>query len=825
MAKLDTESAVIVRQLELEDKYLERSFMRSQVMVQEALASGRASTLSPIKRLIIAAFDTTVQAIDAKKASASNNSKYGKILNRVDTEVLACITLDITMSTAFIGAEHKYTRGDRPSRVHATFQQVAASIGKAVQTELLAGRIKAVSAPYLDTVNEYIKGNRTKSIQHILRTYRASAVALNIDYHPWTNEENIRVGGDLLEAVFATGLFVWDVIHNKGTYLLPHPNIQAHVEPILAELKLVVDVPPMLCKPIPHTTLYDGGYLRPESGVYKCTYKNRHITKREEREVARAFANAPVLKSALNKLQEVPYRINKFILLKLKEARACGCSVGIPSSAPPPHPEWALNGIDPDLYSDVEATAFKEWKSSKVVWYKDNVKRKSNLRRLNHSMDFAEEFKDEPVLYFPTCVDWRYRIYFKSTFNPQGDDVQKALLEFGEAKPLGSRGLFWLKVQVATCIGIDDVIFEKRVEWVDANIKHIRDMVEEPFYHSLFHKAADESPWQFLAAAHELVQALDSPNPEEFMSRIPVAMDATNSGGQHYAGMLRDPIAGELCNLYWTGRDTKADLYMDVVERTKKFLASAESTRDTMVCNWYWREHDITRGMAKRPTMTFVYSATATSRAKYIADEAISIGYEGIEGYSINKLSYYLGKIMEKAIQQANPAATEAMKFFQDICGRIPENSYFKWITPVGGLMINKYPVRKQKRLRFNGMGLNNPMVYGQDNNTNNINKAKLGIAPNIIHSLDGSHLAMIVAVYEGYIIPIHDSLATHACDVDTMHRIIREQFVKLYTENDIIEQVKEAAKKQGAFIYDVITPKKGDLDITRVLTSPFFFS
>ncbi|MGZ7215780.1 hypothetical protein ACXWOG_11320, partial [Streptococcus pyogenes] len=77
----------------------------------------------------------------------------------------------------------------RPSKVHATFQQVAASIGKAVQTELLAGRIKAVSAPYLDTVNEYIKGNRTKSIQHILRTYRASAVALNIDYHPWTNEE------------------------------------------------------------------------------------------------------------------------------------------------------------------------------------------------------------------------------------------------------------------------------------------------------------------------------------------------------------------------------------------------------------------------------------------------------------------------------------------------------------------------------------------------------------------------------------------------------------------------------------------------------------
>jgi len=83
----------------------------------------------------------------------------------------------------------------------------------------------------------------------------------------------------------------------------------------------------------------------------------------------------------------------------------------------------------------------------------------------------------------------------------------------------------------------------------------------------------------------------------------------------------------------------------------------------------------------------------------------------------------------------------------------------------------------------------------------------------------------MIICAAPGLdIVPIHDSLATHACDVDTLHRVIREQFVLLYEEHDVLLDITKAAADAGADLEDLDMPVRGSLDIRQVLESPFFF-
>lgn len=63
----------------------------------------------------------------------------------------------------------------------------------------------------------------------------------------------------------------------------------------------------------------------------------------------------------------------------------------------------------------------------------------------------AEEFKDEPRIYFPHSLDFRGRAYpMHPHLNHMGQDICRGLLTFADARPLGRHGLGWLYVQVSS---------------------------------------------------------------------------------------------------------------------------------------------------------------------------------------------------------------------------------------------------------------------------------------------------------------------------------------------------------------------------------------
>ena len=111
--------------------------------------------------------------------------------------------------------------------------------------------------------------------------------------------------------------------------------------------------------------------------------------------------------------------------------------------------------------------------------------------------------------------------------------------------------------------------------------------------------------------------------------------------------------------------------------------------------------------------------------------------------------------------------------------------------------------------------------------------KQTSAISPNWIHSLDSSHLMMTVCqcVEEGIdsFAMIHDSFGTHACDTDKLFSIVRETFVQMYEEHDVLSEFKGFVAKsvEDETLLEELPDdlEIGDLDLDGVKSSMYCFA
>ena len=74
----------------------------------------------------------------------------------------------------------------------------------------------------------------------------------------------------------------------------------------------------------------------------------------------------------------------------------------------------------------------------------------------------------------------------------------------------------------------------------------------------------------------------------------------------------------------------------------------------------------------------------------------------------------------------------------------------------------------------------------------------------------------------------VHDSFGCLPAPAERFRRIIREQFVKLYEEHDVLAEVLERVRKdlgENAKHLPIEPPKQGSLDIKQVLDAEFAFA
>ncbi|KAJ2719384.1 DNA-directed RNA polymerase [Coemansia sp. Benny D115] len=114
------------------------------------------------------------------------------------------------------------------------------------------------------------------------------------------------------------------------------------------------------------------------------------------------------------------------------------------------------------------------------------------------------------------------------------------------------------------------------------------------------------------------------------------------------------------------------------------------------------------------------------------------------------------------------------------------------WTTPLGLTVVQPYR-------RYALRNVSTPLQSISVLDTNmpspvNSQKQKTAFPPNFVHSLDASHMVLsaIECSTAGLTFAsVHDSYWTHACDIDQMNEILRDQFVKLH-KRPIMEMLKE---------------------------------
>ena len=108
------------------------------------------------------------------------------------------------------------------------------------------------------------------------------------------------------------------------------------------------------------------------------------------------------------------------------------------------------------------------------------------------------------------------------------------------------------------------------------------------------------------------------------------------------------------------------------------------------------------------------------------------------------------------------------------------------WTTPIGLHVVQPY--RKSKSLVVS-TALQTFTLKNQSSNTPvDSMKQVAGFPPNFVHSLDATHMLMTALECAKEEDPItfasvHDSYWTHACDIDRLRVILKEQFVKLHSQ------------------------------------------
>lgn len=727
-------------------------------------------------------------------------------------------------SMAYMTCRHIVDRLSRPS----SLQSIAIQLGAMIEDEARAREFETAFPDVLRGLEVKVRESST----YTRRKAILSSVARKLDmtWRSLTSKEQLAIGSVLIELFCqSTGLAKIVAVQgekNGGSKLVPTKECMAWIQDTLARNELMAPFRwPMVVPPLQWTNPWSGGYLslnpvKSPLPFIKAARNKGHLKRLE----AHAM---PEVYRAVNIMQETPFVINTRVLDVLKEFWSRSLEIaGLPSREDkelPPRPH--------DIATNLESR--KDWSRSAMKVHKWNEVTRSKRVQLSKTVWLADKFKEfETGIYFPYQADFRGRLYCVPNFlNPQGPDYSRSLLLFQRGKPLGNdEGPGWLAVHMANCFGVDKVTFDERIAWVEENQDKILESARDPINYRWWCEADD--PFLFLAGCFEWEGYIREGG--DYVCRLPVTMDGSCNGLQHFSAMLRDPVGGAAVNLIPT--DKPADIYGEVARvTTQKLIAMGDDENAKK-----WLLTGVTRKLTKRPVMVLPYGGTRQSMMTYIEealDELIAKqGSQWQEGDRTGSFTAaaWLTPIVNSSINEVVVAARAAMDWLQKV-GNIlaKEGCSIEWTTPDGFLAQQSYKKQRGERLQLRLIG-RGPMTFLLNAETDKLDtrKQSSGISPNFVHSLDATALRwyVLMAVENGIdnFMVIHDSYGALPSDVTMMGKCLREAFVDMYEEHDVLEEFRQSAlgllpEDKHHLIPPV--PPKGTLDLQLVKQSDYFFA
>uniref|UniRef100_A0A914BXY0 DNA-directed RNA polymerase n=1 Tax=Acrobeloides nanus TaxID=290746 RepID=A0A914BXY0_9BILA len=592
---------------------------------------------------------------------------------------------------------------------------------------------------------------------------------------------------------------------------------------------------PMLVPPRPWLDRGAGGPLFTRSRKsFREQVANPNLSVNDEMRKRLTFkTQARPVFDALNDLGSTPWIINRpmlDILTRLfemcfdKENESLLKLFGIPL-----HPSTVEI---PQLINTRQMQTREEY-FSKLKEHQKAIKTRNELNSLYRFMLYRivlADFYRDKVLYFPHDMDFRGRVYPISPYlNHMGDDINRCLLLFARGRPLGKKGLHWLKLHTINMYGhLKRESHETRLKYADENLDKIIDSAERPFDGEKWWLDAD-SPLLTLASAIEIRNALSMSDPAEYISHLPVHQDGSCNGLQHYAALGRDFQGGQVVNLLPS--EKPQDVYSAVAERVeKKRIFDEENETDAAKKEMLsklrlYLPQPIPRKVIKQTVMTTVYGVTLIGAREQIARQLKALDVPEEEASTFAK---YLTARTFECLGETFKASMEIMEWFKKCASAVTRKAGLcrpmEWVTPLGLPVIQPYA---------NNRYINSDLFLEPINM-----KQRGAFPPNFVHSLDSTHM-MLTTLYcrrAGLTFAaVHDCYWTHACSVDKMNEFCRDQFIALYNQ-PIIEDLSQSMKKflhkdlpndEFLELDDLFTPKfkRGELNIEDIRNSVYFFS
>ncbi|XP_040593595.1 DNA-directed RNA polymerase, mitochondrial isoform X2 [Mesocricetus auratus] len=581
--------------------------------------------------------------------------------------------------------------------------------------------------------------------------------------------------------------------------LKPHPAFSQLLE-TAAESTLTFETTevPMLCPPLPWTSSHTGAYLLTPTKLMRATEgvtQHQHLLER----------CAPTqLHGALDTLTQLgncAWRVNGRLLdLVLQIFRDKGCSrLGVPpprSEAPQPAQQRPPPGATPVHKAELRKELSRCLKAAREM----HSLRIEALYRLS-----LAQYLRNRVFWLPHNMDFRGRTYpCPPHFNHLGGDLVRALLEFAQGRPLGPRGLDWLKIHLVNLTGLKKRdSLRMRLAFADEVMEEILDSADNPLTGRKWWMDADE-PWQTLACCMEVAQAVRSPDPAAYVSHLPVHQDGSCNGLQHYAALGRDSAGAASVNLMPS--DLPQDVYREVAAQVEQLRQqdADQGLRVAQVLKGF-----ITRKVVKQTVMTVVYGVTRYGGRLQIEKRLRELSNFPQE--FVWEASHYLVRLVFKSLQEMFSSTRAIQHWLTESANLISHTGWpVEWVTPLGIPIIQPY--HREAKIQVKGgiqsITLTSSMDFSQKPNTL---KQKNGFPPNFIHSLDSSHM-MLTALHcyrKGLtFVSVHDCFWTHAADIPVMNEVCREQFVRLHSQ-PILEDLAKFLEKRFCSVSRSLKPSE----------------
>tara|TARA_R100000995_G_scaffold66199_2_gene35032 strand:+ start:54 stop:911 length:858 start_codon:yes stop_codon:yes gene_type:complete len=285
---------------------------------------------------------------------------------------------------------------------------------------------------------------------------------------------------------------------------------------------------------------------------------------------------------------------------------------------------------------------------------------------------------------------------------------------------------------------------------------------------------------------------------------------------------MGDPVIAKLTGV--TPSDNPEDLYQHVADVTTTYCTEHQEENDwhkEFLSHW---EEEIPRNVTKRSTMCDAYGLTFYGIQRYLKIEG---HLDWVERERAGGAIVELSRAIQASLNRSLVEPNKAKAYLKQVTTKANElNKHLSWTTPSGFKVVHYYN-QVQTRRSLAKLFNNKELTFFVRTSDVDTRGAVQAISPNYVHSLDAAHMfltiaRMVLTGIEDYCM-IHDSFGCHPNQVDDMLVCIKEEFLKIHSENQLENFKVEIERQLGIQLPPI--PERGDLDLSGVLESQYFFA